>query len=433
LTANALAQESNSVLSLEQAINQTLANNFDIKIERFNQEADANSVSKAVAGQLPTLNLSLGYEFGYSNAEIQTLGGEPGNPSPPLELDGTAQTFNFSPEISIPVFSGFRHRYQYKQLQVAEKSSTALVQQTIERSISKTVSLYLETARLQAQLSISEEILEISRDRHLRMVESARYGASNSLARLQAEVDLKTDSANYRNLRLMYKNSIRNLNLQMGQQPDIAYRVTEKISLTNVLSYEDLKKKMLANNSLIHVSRLRVENANHQTEIAKSYIAPNISGYANYTYLNSENEANFLRSQRVSGPNVGVRMSWRLYDGGTSKIQRQNAAVRLSQQQTSLQYATLQLETELKNIFNQYLTGREQLRIERSNLATYQLNYDKTAEDFRLGQADASDLRSAQLNLSSARNRINDLVYDIKQSEVRLLELSGELQLNIAK
>ena len=174
---------------------------------------------------------------------------------------------------------------------------------------------------------------------------------------------------------------------------------------------------------------MNVDNASYQTEIAKSTLAPNISGYANYSYLDSENEANFLQSQQVLGPNVGMRMSWNIFNGGSNKIQRQNADVRFQQEQIALKSAELTLEKELKNAYARYLNNQEQLRIEQSNIGTYQLNYNKTSQDFKLGLVDASDVRTAQLNLSSAKNRINNLTYSIKQSEIRLLELSGRLKL----
>lgn len=430
LAVSGFSQAGNELLPLEKAIDLTLANNYDIKLERFNEEVDANNVSRAVSGQMPRLDVGLNYEYGYSDAEIQTLGLNPGESNPPLELDGTAQTFSAAPELSVPIFNGFRQQYRYKQLETTSKVSTQRVNQTIERSISQTVSAYLEVARLQSQLEINEEIIAISGDRYARTIEDARYGATNSIRKLQAEVDLKTDSANYRNTLLAYENSRRNLNLIMGQNPERAFTVQEDILLTDEFSYDELRAEMLANNSMISISKLNVENANYETEIAKSTLAPSITGYANYSYLDSENEANFLQSQQVYGPNVGIRMSWNIFNGGGNKIQRQNADVRLQQQQTALQSTELTLEKELRNAYSQYLNNREQLRIERSNLPTYQLNYDKTSEDFKLGLVDASDVRTAQLNLSSAKNRINSLTYSVKQSEIRLLELSGRLRLD---
>ena len=253
LIFSGFSQEENEVLSLEEAINLTLVNNYDIKIERFNEAIDANNVSRAVSEQMPRLDFGLNYEYGYSDAEIQTLGTNAGESSPPLELDGTAQTFTVTPELSLPIFNGFRQQYRYKQLEITSKVSTQRVNQVIERSISQTVSAYLEVARLQSQLAIDEEIIAISSDRYSRTIEDEKYGATNSLRKLQAEVDLKTDSANYRNIELSYENSRRNLNLIMGQSPEKGYRVQEDILLTDDFSYEELRAEMLSKNSMINI------------------------------------------------------------------------------------------------------------------------------------------------------------------------------------
>ncbi|MEM9339383.1 MAG: TolC family protein [Bacteroidota bacterium] len=430
LVSSGFSQEvtSSELLTLEEAIDLTLANNYDIKIERYNQEVGDNNVSRALAGQLPRLDLTMNYEFGYSDAEIQTLGSG-SEESPTQNLDGTAQTFSIAPELSVPLFSGFRNRYRYKQLETSSRIGAQRVNQTVELSIRSTVIAYLEVARLQSQLSIDTDIIEISRDRYIRMVQDANYGAANTLGKLQAEVDLKTDSANYRNTALSYENSMRDLNLIMAQPPHKMYRVSEEILLVEKLEYEVLREEMLANNANLNLSKLNLKHANYESEIAKSTYAPSLSAYANYSYLDSENEANFLQSQQVYGPNVGIRMSWNLFNGGSNKVKRQNAGIQLRQQQAMLESTEMMMEKELKNVYSQYLNHREQLRIAQSNLPTYQLNYDKTSDDFKLGLVDASDVRTAQLNLASAKNRMNNLSYGIKQSEVRLLELSGRLNL----
>ncbi|MEM7551444.1 MAG: TolC family protein [Bacteroidota bacterium] len=428
---NGFPQEASEkeILSLEEAINLTLSNNYDIKIERYNEEVSENNVSRAVSGQLPRLEHNVSFEYGYSNAEIQTLGISPGESSEPTELDGTARTITIAPELSIPIFNGFKRRYQYKQLENRSAMSTLLVEQVMERVISETVSAYLEVARQQSLLEINKETIEISRDRYLRVVEDAKYGLANSLRKLQAEVDLKTDSANYRNTLLAYENSRRDLNLIMGQSPEKEFGVQESIVLSNDLSYDELFADMQAENSQLNISELGVKEASIETKIARATYFPQVEGYANYTFLDSENDANFLQSQQVSGPNVGFRMSWPVFTGGAQKIERQNAEVLLNQQQTVLNSAELSVSKQLRNAYAQYLNNKEQLRIEQSNLEIYELNYEMTNEDFKLGLVDASDVRTAQLNLSAAKNRINNLNYSVKQSEIRLMELSGRLRL----
>jgi outer membrane protein TolC len=120
-------------------------------------------------------------------------------------------------------------------------------------------------------------------------------------------------------------------------------------------------------------------------------------------------------------------LNYSLFTGGRRKIQQQNAQLSREEQEMSLENRQLTLEKELRNAYAQYVNNREQLRIERSNLPTFERNYEKISEDLKLGLVTASDVRTAQLNLVAAKNRINNLEYAVKQFEIRLLQLSGRL------
>ncbi|MGD1892325.1 MAG: TolC family protein, partial [Cyclobacteriaceae bacterium] len=169
-----------SLLTLEEAINIALEKNYDIRLERYQAERSQNNVSRALSGQMPTLDLNGSYEWGYANAEVQTLSlGPQEGSNPPLELEGTANTFSVQPQINVPIFQGFRGKYRYKQLENAQQMSDLQLTGVIEQAIVNTVSAYLEVARLQSQLSIDQENLAISYDRWLRAKEDAQFGASN--------------------------------------------------------------------------------------------------------------------------------------------------------------------------------------------------------------------------------------------------------------
>ena len=385
-----------------------------------------------MAGQAPRLDLNSSYEWGYSNAELQTLPlGSPegggGGSNPPLELEGTAQTLQVQPQLSVPIFTGFRNRYRYQQLENTHRMSELQQQAAVEQALASTVSAYLEVARRQSQLEIDQENIAISYDRWRRVSEDATFGAANSVQRLQAEVDLKTDSANYRNTLLAYHNSRRDLNLLMAQPPEQEFVVQTELTLSEDLVYDRLRADMARHNTQLSLSDRSIDQAVYQTKISEASYYPTLQGYANYTYFDTENEANFLQSNIAYGPNVGVTLSWNLFNGGANKIQRQNAQIQLEQQETARGSTALQLEKELRNAYAQYANNREQRRIEESNLPTFERNYSKMQEDYKLGLVDAADLRTAQLNLAAARNRINNLTYTIKQSEIRLLQLSGRL------
>lgn len=426
---------SQPLLTLEEAINIALENNYDIRLERYQVKRSENNVSRALSGQMPTIDLNGSYEWGYANTEIQTLGiggpdiggqsSEGGNP--PMELEGTSNTFTVQPQLNIPIFQGFKGKYRYEQLENAQRMSELQRDGVIEQTLVSTVSAYLEAARLQAQLEINRENITLSHDRWQRVQEDAKFGVANSIRRLQAEVDLKTDSANYRNTLLAYQNSLRNLNVALVRPLDSEYRVQEEVLLSEKMNYETLLSDMKSNNTQLRLSRRGIDNAMYEEKIARGNFFPQVQGYANYSYLNSEDEANFLQSNLSYGPNVGITLSYSLFSGGANKIQQQNAQLSREEQEMSLESRRFMLEKELRNAYAQYTNNQEQLRIEASNLRTFEQNYLKTQEDFRLGLVTASDVRTAQLNLTAAKNRINNLTYAVKQSEIRLLQLSGRL------
>lgn len=419
---------SQELLRLEESINLALENNYNIKLEKYNVEISENNVSRAISGQMPELELNSSFEWGYAEAETQTLAltpGEDGNA--PIELDGTSRDLTLQPQISIPIFEGFKGKYRFKQLENTYQMSELQLAYVTEETITSTVSAYLEVARFQSRLAIDEENIAISYDRWQRLIEDAKFGTANSVTRLQAEVDLKTDSANYRNTLLIYENSLRNLNLVMVQPLDEVFTVQENIMLSDDLQYEQLEEEMRISNTRLSLSLGEINNATYEVKISESSYFPSIRGYANYTYFDTEDDASFIQSNNLYGPNAGVSLRWPVFTGGANRIQRQNSRIMLDRQKAALDNTSLSLEKELRNAFAQYLNNKAQFRIEESNLETFERNYRKTREDHSLGLVDASDLRTAQLNLSSAKNRINDLTYNVKQSEIILLQLSGRL------
>ncbi len=422
-------QESHAqeILELEEAINIALENNYDIRLEKYNVQIQSNNVSRAVAGQMPRVDLTAGYEYGYSDAEIITRGQGEGT-NPPLELDGTSQDITFKNQVTVPIFTGFAGKYRYKQLESSRTMSEVQLAAVVEQSLASTVTNYLQVARFQSRLHILEENIAQSQDRLERVTIDTQYGAANSILRLQAEVNLNNDSATYRNAVLNYDNSKRDLNLLLGLSDNTNFTVQENILLVENMDYAELENAMLMANKQLLLSNQLIDQATYNVKISESSLFPTIQGYANINYLDTEDEASFLQNNTVFGPNVGVNLSLPIFTGGAQKIQRQNAKVSLEQQRLSKANTEAQLKKELQNAFAQYENNRAQLRIEQANLETFETNYTKSKEDFGYGLIDSSDLRQAQINLANAKNRINDLTYNVKQSEIRLLQLSGQLQ-----
>jgi outer membrane protein TolC len=58
---------------------------------------------------------------------------------------------------------------------------------------------------------------------------------------------------------------------------------------------------------------------------------------------------------------------------------------------------------------------------------TNQNNFDRTFQQFKIGQISSIEFRQAQLNLLNAQTSLNLAKFDAKLAEVQLLQLTGQL------
>jgi len=65
------------------------------------------------------------------------------------------------------------------------------------------------------------------------------------------------------------------------------------------------------------------------------------------------------------------------------------------------------------------------MQVEERNMNTNKLNFDRTVEQFRLGQISSLDFRNAQVELQNAIDRYNTAKYNAKMAELELLKLAG--------
>jgi len=415
-------------LGLEQAIQTALKNNYQIRLRQYDVETSTREADPALVGRKPTINLNANYQGGWSDAstETQPLGPEQqGNNE--INLSGISNSISVGPELQLLLLDGKESKYRLEQLQTAGEATRLQLRQTVEQTAAEVSSAYLRMARQQSLMRITRQSIALNRERLERSIQDAEFGTSGSLEQLQIEVDLKTDSAELRNLRLEYENARRNLNHLMGQDPKTTFAVDTALTVNTQLQLNELSQALRQNNTLLQLSEKNVQLANLDVDIRQAAYKPTLQGYANVTYSYLRDEASFLTSTRSVGPNIGLQFSMPIFDGGARKIREQNAITSLEQQKLERSRVEEELIKELYNAYAVYRNTLEQLRIERSNLESFEQNLENMRNLYELGQATNTDVRSAQLNLNAAQNRINNFQYTIKEAEVQLYLLSGRL------
>jgi outer membrane protein TolC len=416
------------IISLEDAIQTALENNHKIKIRRYDAQIKAKQVNPAMVGARPTINANASYEFGWSDASIETLNLAPGGEATnTIELDGISNDVIIGAEISMTLLDGKASKYRLEQLGQISQMAQLQIQQTIEQTVASVSNAYLQMAQQQAAIAITQQSIALTNERLKRTKEDASYGTSSSLKYLQIEVDLKTDSATLNNQLLAYANARRSLNQLMGQSPNTIFQVQAEVSSNRSLLLSELLSALRQNSVLLKLNNKNIELANIDVKLSQAAYKPRLQAYANANFTYLQNDANFLQSNTTIGPNIGVRFQYPIFDWGARKIKEESAIMTMEQRRME------QIDTEeylIKELYNAYATYEntiEQLRIEESNIGLFESNLKNMQNMYQMGTVTNTDVRSAQLNYNAAQNRISNYQYLIKQAEVQLYLLSGQL------
>ncbi|MEO0733350.1 MAG: TolC family protein, partial [Bacteroidota bacterium] len=374
-------------LPLQEAITIALANNDDLKSLQYEREISQNSIDPVMAGKRPRIDFSGTLYYGYADGKSQTVNLSPGNENPPIELNGVRHGVSVGPEASWVVFDGGRGNNILESLRLLDKATALRIAAAREGVVAQVTNAYLQAAQLRTQLALDADNLDLTQERLARAQRDERYGTSTSLRRLQAEVDLNTDSVTYRNTLLQLDNAKRRLNLLLGRAANTSFEVEQvRHPRPRPLPFDSLREELLLHNEDLALASQRIAQSANEVQTAQLSNALSVQAYARTSYVNTTDNSNFLQENRNFGPEAGFRVSRTIYDGGRRKLDVQNARIRVEQNQ----HERAATERELLNLLTQalaeYDNARAQLAAEGKNLPTFELNYEKTLTDFRLGQ-----------------------------------------------
>lgn len=405
-----------SVLTMDEAISKTMQNNYGIQMSKNNTKISENNTNAGNAGLLPKVDIT-----GGMNYADNTLKRETG------DIDQQFTNNSVGIGLSYTLFDGMGSIYNFRKLKSQNEGSQLNEKLFIENTLSQLYNVYYRVAVEQENLKISTEMLEISSDRLKRVEVKKKFGRSTSLDYLNAEVDYNNDSINFLNTQQRYNESKRDLSVIMGNTAWIDFVVVTDVKFLNQYSLEVLKNNAFEFNTSHLLSKNGIKTAGIDLKIAKSTAAPRLTFQSSYGYSQqSENMALNYNNPDVNF-SAGLNLSFNLFDGGIKKTQRQNAKIRLDNSQLSVEEDKLDLDREVENAYASFNNSQLVLQTEKRNLASAQLNFDQSAEYFKLGQISSTQFRDAQLNLNRAKTSISSALFSSKLAEIELVRLTGSL------
>lgn len=411
------------LLSKSDAISIAMENNFDILVAKTDQKIAKNNASLLNSGYLPNLSADAATNFSTSNSELTFADGDG------VTNNGArSSSQSASVNLGYTLFDGFGRMYDYKVLQTSYQLSELQSRLVIENTLLNLFNSYYEVARLTENEHSQRETLYISGDRLKRAKYASEYGQNTQLDVLNAEVDYNTDSINYLTITQALKNEMRNLNVLMGRDVDIEFDVDTMLVFDESLTFDIINEGATQNNATLLQQQNMLLNSEYEVKGSLSSMIPKIGLNANYGWNDNQlAPGNFLSESTSKTLTLGASLTWSIFNGGSSIVQKQNTKLAYEQQQLSTNQASLNLDRDLGNAWTTYTTALFVMQAESKNQQTNKLNFDRSKEQYELGQITSIEFRQAQFNLLNANLNYNQAKYSAKLAELTLLQMSGAL------
>ena len=416
-----VAQE---LLTVEEAVSIALENNYDIRLAKNDLRIDQNQVSPGYAGMLPRVSASV-----EDDNSVQDISQTRSDGTQLERNNGKNNNLNYGIGLDWTIFDGFGMFARYDQLKELEKLGETQLQQSILSRVGDVMTTYYELIQQKQELSALDSTLVISQQRVELAKNRFKIGKASKLEVLNAQVDFNTDQTMLYRQQELFANTKISLNQILARDSQTEFDVEDAMLVDKSLLLPKLEALALAQNPDLQAALINKRIAELEFKKVRSARYPTITGITGYQFNDSKSSLGFNTIASSNGFNYGFSASLNLFDGfnqnrneKTAKIQVENSAIAIEQQQQTLQ-------SQLGTAYQTYLTNVQLIALEKNNEAIAKENLEITLDKFKIGTIPTIEFRTAQLNYINAKVRFSEATYQAKLSEITLRQLSGNLEL----
>ena len=226
------------------------------------------------------------------------------------------------------------------------------------------------------------------------------------------------------------RNTKRDLNLLLNRDLDSQYVVDTTVTFQNVLMMDSFLEKVQENNVSLLQAESTLQISDYDIKTTKALLLPRIGLTGSYGWNQSENPptAFFPSTTRTSASiAVGANLTWDIFDGGSSLNNLRNAKIAYKNEALFKSQLEQEVARDIANAKGNYENALAIYQMQEQNVLTNEDNFNRSQEQFKIGQVSSVEFRQAQLNLLNAVTIKNLAKYDAKLAEYQLLQLVGQI------
>lgn len=417
---NSNAQE---VLTVDNAVQIALKNNYDIKIASNDAQVSKENKSIANAGMLPIIDATVTQNNTIQNTKQTQATGEV------RELDNAKNnSLVYGVSLGWTVFDGFRMFARYDQLKTLEKQGEVQLKMMVLTKVSDVMTTYYDLVQQQQLVKALDTTIVISKQRLKTAENRFTIGKASKLEVLNAQVDLNTDLSNLLKQKELFETTKIRLNELLARDVATDFKVVEEVAVDDTLKLVDLNALVEKQNPQLQIAMLNKTVAELDLKQVRANRYPKVELNSGYNFNRSESSLGFVSQSSGRGFNYGVSASLNIFNGSLqnrnekiAKLQVENSTLVIEQQKQAI-------TSQLASLFQTYLTTVELAKLEGNNEAIAKKNLEITLEKFRIGTITTIEFRSAQQNYVNAIARNSSAKFQAKISEVLLNEIAGNIK-----
>ena len=411
------------LLTLKDAVQIALKNNYNIQLSQNNKTVAANNVTLGNAGFLPVLTGDAALNASRQKVKQTRNDGTVNN------LDANNSNNNYGVNLNWTIFDGFNMFANYDMLKQQDKLGAIRLQDTIQSTVASVINTYYNLISQNEQIKALRGAIDISRTQLRYSNDKFTVGRVSKLDVYNAQVNLNTDTSNLVIQLQQFKTTKIQLNQLLVRDLQTDFSVGDTIVVNNTLVLGDIITKAQAQNPAILASQINKRLAEINLRQVKSTRYPVIGVNSGYTFSNSKTPAGFTLSQNTHGISYGLTASINIFDGLNQWRRERNAKLQIDNADISAKQTRLDVEAQISNFYVAYLSGLDLIKIGQSSVELAKKNLEISLEKYKIGNITQLEIREAQRNYLDAQSKFFSAQYQSKMAEVTLQQITNSINI----
>ncbi len=412
-------------LTIEQCIELALKNSKELRVSNSKTISTEARVDEVKSQFLPQLKLTANYTRLSDVPAFQVQ--LPVSPVPVTIADVILDVYTFRLSLQQPVFTGFRLNALRNAAEYYNEAAGEDVNKTKNEAALSVYSAYLNLYKAKEIKSLLEESIK-SAEKH---IADTRNYMDNGLATKNDLLKFEVQESNMRLSLIEANNNIELarsvLNKSLGLPLDESTEVEEIEIVPDALKDDlsSLVREAKDNRSELKSLKYTVSANKENIRASRSSYFPSVYVSGSYTYANPNSRYQPPLDEFKGTWDVGVTLSWDIWNWGGTSAQVVQAEQNLYQTQTTLEQVKENIELEVNRNYLSLKYAMERLDVTQKTIQQAEENLRTFREKYEVQLATSTDIIDAENSLLQAKTNYTSALIDYKLARITLEKSLG--------